>query len=83
MEAAAAATKPTASPGLEPTYFFNKLLRQNSTLHVFTSWDKTAVHTFPHAHTCVVQNTYYFWPSLVGVGGWRVSKFGIWRETLI
>lgn len=35
--------------------FFNKLFRQNSTLHVFNSWDKTVVHAFTRArtHACV------------------------------
>ena len=79
----------------EADLFFNKLFRQNSTLHDFNSWDKTVVytlththahtHTHTHTHTPVWSRMHYLWPSLVGVGG-RVGggfQFGIWRETLI
>lgn len=76
--------EPTASPSLKQTYFFNKLLRQNSTLHVFNSWDKTVVDTFTHTHPCGLE--YALFLAQFGRGGWpggrRISRFGIWRETL-
>lgn len=60
------------------------LFRQNSTLHVFNSWDKTVVYTLTHTHTPVWSRICSFWPSWWGwVAGWvEVSKSETWKETL-